>query len=41
MHADLGLQIVQKLIDDTIEISQIEKKAAKDGKQVIAVLAPK
>ena len=41
MHADLGLQIVEKIILDAQDISSVEKKPTQEGKQVLAILAPK
>ncbi len=40
-HAGLGVDIVQRMITDLGELITIEKKPQQEGRQVIAVIAPK
>ncbi len=41
VHQDLGLKLLERVIDDLKELSVIEQHPKKEGRQMIMVLAPK
>ena len=40
-HMELGMKLLQKVKDDTIEIAKVEAEPKLEGRQMMMVLAPK
>ncbi|PWW00209.1 translation initiation factor IF-3 [Hoeflea marina] len=40
-HMELGMRLLQKVKDDTIEIAKVEAEPKLEGRQMMMVLAPK
>jgi translation initiation factor IF-3 len=40
-HQQLGMQLLQKVKDDTVEIAKVEAEPKLEGRQMMMVLAPK
>ena len=40
-HQDLGIQLLNKVKDDTIEIAKVESEPRLEGRQMVMVLAPR
>lgn len=38
---DLGMDLMQRIVDDTIEVAKIDSEAKLDGRQILMMLAPK
>ena len=40
-HQDLGIQLLNKVKDDTTEIAKVESEPRLEGRQMVMVLAPR
>ena len=40
-HMELGMKLLQKVKDDTVEIAKVEAEPKLEGRQMMMVLAPK
>lgn len=40
-HLDVGMKIIDRLVQDTAEIAVIEQQAKREGRQTVMVLSPK
>ncbi|WCL48909.1 translation initiation factor IF-3 [Leptospira sp. GIMC2001] len=41
LHSDLGMKVVQRMVEDLAEVATAEKNPAQDGRTIVVVLNPK
>lgn len=40
-HQDIGMKLMARLVEDTVEYGVVEQKAKREGRQLLMVIAPK
>ncbi len=40
-HQELGMKLMERLMNDTAEFAVVEQQAKREGRQLLMVLAPK
>lgn len=40
-HQDLGMKVIERIKEDTLEIANVDQEAKMDGRQIIMMLSPK
>ena len=41
IHQEIGIKLIEKLLQDTAEVAVVEQQAKREGRQLLMVLAPK